>query len=73
MKFSVVVCLLFGATLLFSPNLWAQSERSFVGVSQRLDHLTKELDEIEKKAQEILSDQDKIIEEIKNVKIWSRR
>ena len=73
MKFSFVICLLIGAALLFSPNLWAQGGKNFVGVSQRLDRLTKELDEIEKKTQEILSDQDKIIEEIKDIKIWARR
>lgn len=52
---------------------WAQPQKNVRGISQRLDHLIQELDLAQKRAQEILSQQDQVIEEIKNVKVWARR
>lgn len=54
------------------PNLWAQPEKEALGISAQLDRLIKELESIEQKQQEILSEQDKTVEKIKNLKIWAR-
>ena len=55
------------------PFVLTQPAKSIRGVSARLDHLIQELGSAQKQAQELLSQQDQIIEEIKNLKIWSRR
>lgn len=55
------------------PFVLAQPEKNIRGISQRLDHIIKELDSAQKQAQELLSQQNQIIEEIKNLKVWSRR
>ena len=74
MRFLRAGCLAFVFAFIISlPFALAQPAKNVRGVSARLDHLIQDLDSAQKQAQELLSQQDQIIEEIKNLKIWSRR
>ncbi len=61
--------LLFAAFIFFfllNPHLFAEEP---TGVSKRMTRLIEQLDELEKKQQGILTSENKILEEIKGLKI----
>lgn len=69
----VVFFLVFSIVCPSLPSSWAQTGRDAQEISERLDRLIKEVELIEEKQQQIFADQDKTIEKIKNLKIWTRK
>jgi len=74
MRITFPICLFASFITLISPSpSWAQAGKSTRAVAQRLDQLTVTVEVIERKAREILLKQDETIEQIKNLKVISRR
>ncbi len=74
MRMFFVFCLtLFLMVTVFSRGSWAETLKNSSGISERLDRLTRQVELIEKKQEEILSFQSEAIEEIKNLKILVHR
>ena len=57
-------------SIFWSAPVFAESQEHLTQASLALDQLTREVNELEQQSEEILRDQDSIIEEIKNLKVW---
>lgn len=72
-KIFLVFVFSFSLTFLVPSSSWAQAGKGTRAIAQRLDELTVTVETIERKAREILLQQDETLEQIKNLKITVRR
>lgn len=71
--FLILVFLILLTVSLPASDVWPQAQKSARAMSERIDRLIRRVEAIEKRQQEILQNFDKTIEEIKNLKIQTRR
>ncbi|OGW84916.1 MAG: hypothetical protein A3C35_01475 [Omnitrophica bacterium RIFCSPHIGHO2_02_FULL_46_11] len=63
----------FFSAAVFPFLLFADADRDLSTISARLDKLVQDLDQIEKREQELLSHQNEVIQTIKSLKVAAHR